>query len=100
LELTLTHPVMEKLEPGDREFLERLLRVEAYTFAILSIVRESIPNVSWRNSIIGAMEDQLDSASNLNGYLPDLFLAKVVGLDIEQPPYENELHALRSAETA
>lgn len=100
MELTLNHPAIEILDPQDKELLEKLLRAEAYTFAMLILVKEDMPTAEWRNGIIHAIDDQHETVFNPEGYLPQRYLAAFTGWDIEKPAYERELHEIPTTESA
>ena len=98
IELTLGHSAMETLETVDRELMERLLRSQAYTFAVLMMVKKDLPDHEWRNTLIRAINDQRESVYEPENYLPRL--AEFLGLDIETPPYLSEIHQLPATESA
>lgn len=93
-ELTLNHPEMENLTPEDRTLLEKLLRAEVYTFALALHVRKGIDPINWRNHIISTLDDIHESIFNLEGELPQGFIANILGLDIALPPYEDKLRKM------
>ncbi len=93
-EVTLAHPTMETLSPEDRGLLGKLFRTEAYALAMALHVREEMSDADWRNAIINMIDGHHEGIFELEGNLPQRFLAKILGIDIEMPPYEEGLHVV------
>lgn len=98
IEVNLNDPAMETLDPVERELLTRLVRAEAYTLTILMQVKDKMPDHEWRNSIRHAINNQREDVFEAEGYLPRL--AEFLGLDIEPPPYEQEIRQIPTTESA
>lgn len=96
-EVTINHPEMERLSPEDRALLEKLLRAEVYTFALMLHTREDGVRIpEWRNQGVKLLDDIHETIFNLEGDLPRDFMRRMLGLDIEVPPYEDELAQRRA----
>lgn len=98
IEVNLNDSAMETLDPVERELLTRLVRAEAYTLAILMKVKGNMPGHEWRNSLRHSINDQREDVFEAEGYLPRL--AEFLGLDIEPPPYEQEIRQIPTTESA
>ncbi len=90
-ELTINHSGMDHLSSEDRTLLAKLLGAEAYIFALALHVRDGMDPIDWRNHIISTLDGIHESIFNLEGDLPQGFIARTLGLDIEVPPYEAKL---------
>ena len=97
-EINLTDLAMESLNVEERGLLESLVKAQVYSLAVLMKVIGRMTPTEWRRELIRQIEDQRETISNAEGYLPRF--AELLRLNIEPPPNTPEIRDITSSQAS
>lgn len=94
-EVTIDSPVMDQLQPEERELLGKLIASESYTLALLMKAREDQLNpITWQRHILAMLDGLSESTSEIDAEINYKKVASLLGVDLSIPSFEPEIHEI------